>query len=886
MPAEDQSSWNVGRYTVHGELASGGMATVHIGRMNAAGGFSKLVAIKRMHPQFAKDPDFLAMFVDEARLAARIRHPNVVQSLDVIAEKGEVLLVMEYIHGDALSRINRVLRGRQERIPLRIAVAIMSGVLQGLHAAHEAKSEKGEPLGIVHRDVSPQNVIVGVDGVARVLDFGIAKAADQVHLTREGELKGKLVYMAPEQLLGETLTRRTDIFSAAVVLWECLTGQRLFESDSQSALLARARMQKVDAPSQYAPEISPQLDAIVAKGLAMSQNDRWQTARDMALALEDCIAPATTAQVGAWVEDTCSRALAERQSRIDEIEAAGADSNISAREMVKDITSDRVFTQDILSARSRTGPRITPPPPPPPPPPSSSSASQSGSNPSQRDLRTPTPLSHPGRLTPTPPAISNTLRSRQQQNPFGGNDDSTRHDRSSREPSIPDRASADRLSAPPAIAMNAPSVHNPYYVPPVAPPVSASISGPVAPLSLEAPAVPTELAKPAKTTVVKLGRKGAGTAIVLLVIVVFLVGLLGSPVLVRRSFVDALAKRGIVATIEEVDLYSSIGTARVVGLSMTSPDVPGATVRAHEVLVDLNGDLDPKQIIVRDVDVNIEVGYAPFMKSLDAWSKKNAKGTPFGLPDSCGHTRIESGHIVWNQPSGPGTRLEARSLTLDFAPKERRPIGQDFTMEPTSFDLTTPLGPMGPWLLDASKTGPQWAVHVSFNQAHQQSYGFDITHADNGDIKADLRAPRATPGDLGMKPDMFGAAVTDKVSIDATAHAERKAGAWSSNGSATIDGFHLPNAKPATLAVDFAFSGPGGAPLDVQRGKLSLGNGDGSLTGAITLLDDAIVAKLGSSVTVRCDEGVAKAILSLSIDSRDIGAAALTPQTKICLARK
>jgi serine/threonine-protein kinase len=860
------------------------MATVHIGRMNAAGGFSKLVAIKRMHPQFAKDPDFLAMFVDEARLAARIRHPNVVQSLDVIAENGEVLLVMEYIHGDALSRINRVLRSGQERIPLRIAVAIMSGVLQGLHAAHEAKSEKGEPLGIVHRDVSPQNVIVGVDGVARVLDFGIAKAADQVHLTREGELKGKLVYMAPEQLLGETLTRRTDIFSAAVVLWECLTGQRLFESDSQSALLARARMQKVDAPSMYAPEVSPQLDAIVAKGLAMSQGDRWQTARDMALALEECVPPATSAQVGAWVEKICARALAERQARIDEIEAAGADSNISAREMVKDITSDRVFTQDILSARSRTGPRITPPPPPPPP---ASGAAKSGSNPVPRDLRTPTPISQAGRLTPTPPAISNTLRSQQQQNPFAGNDDSTRNDRarSPSMPSMPDRANADRLSAPPAIAMNAPSVHNPYYVPPAAPSAPAP-SGPMAPLSLEAPAIPTELAKPAKTTVVKLGRKGAGTAIVLLVIVVFLVGLLGSPVLVRRSFIDALAKRGIVATIEEVDLYSSIGTARVVGLSMTSPDIPGTTVRAHEVLVDLNGDLDPKQIVVRDVDVNIEVGYAPLVKSLDAWSKKNNHGAPLGFPDSLQHARIESGHIVWNQPSGPGTRFEARSLTLDFVPKEKRPLGEDFTMEPTSFDVTTPLGPVGPWLLDASKTGPQWAVHVSFNQAHQQSYGFDITRADNGDIKADLRAPRATPADLGTKPDMFGAAATDKVSIDASAHAERKAGAWTVNGNGTIDGFHLPNAKPGTFAVDLAFAGPGGSPLDVQRGRLSLGNGDGTLTGAVTLLDDAIVAKLASTVSVRCDDAVARAVLSLSIDSRDVGAAALTPQTKICLAKK
>src|SRR4029077_8870597 len=160
-----------------------------------------------------------------------------------------------------------------------------------------------------------------------------------------------------------------------------------------------------------------------------------------------------------------------------------------------------------------------------------------------------------------------------------------------------------------------------------------------------------------------------------------------------------------------------------------------------------NGDLDPKSIVVRDVDVNVEVGYAPFVKSLEAWSKKNGRGSPLGFPDSLQHTRIESGHIVWNQPSGPGTRLEARSLTLDMAPKEKRPLGQDFTMDPTSFDLTTPIGPMGPWLVDAAKTGPAWAVHLSFNQAHQQSYGVDITTVDNGDMKVDLRAPRATPAD-------------------------------------------------------------------------------------------------------------------------------------------
>jgi serine/threonine protein kinase len=873
MPLEDAVAWNVGRYTVHGELASGGMATVHIGRMGGAGGFAKLVAIKRMHPQFAKDPDFLAMFLDEARLATRIRHPNVVQPLDVIVERGEVLLVMEYIHGEALSRINRGLRARNERIPLRIAVAIMSGVLHGLHAAHEAKSEKGEALGIVHRDVSPQNVIVGVDGVARVLDFGIAKAADQVHLTREGELKGKLIYMAPEQLLGEPLTRRTDIFSAAVVLWECFAGQRLFESDSQTALLARARMQKVDPPSEFAPEISPALDAIVLKGLALRQEDRWATARDMAFALEEAVPPATHAQVGAWVEQVAAKALAERQARIHDIESAGADSSARSRELVADIASDRVFTQDILSARSISGSRPIPEPPPPP-------AARSGSHPS---ARTPTPApntapsprySQPGigHFVPAPPPPADTRFDRPSRDPIPGL------------PRPPERADAARLSSPglSPIAPNAPSVHDPFYVPPAGPEPSASISGPFAAPSLEPPKIPTELAKPAKTHVVKLRTGRWGTVAMLALLATVLIFILAAPAVVRNGIVDSLAQRGIVANVDEVDLYSQIGTARVVGLTLTSPDVPGATVHAREVLVDLTGNLDAKSFVARDVDVNIDVGYAALMKSLSTWSAKHGGGTTFGFPPSLQHVRVESAHVVWNQPSGAGTRLEATSLTLDMAPTSGRKLGDDFVMEPTSVDLVTPLGRVGPWLVDMSRSGPAYKVHLSFSQAHQQSFGLDFT-GDDATSKLDMRATRATPSDVGLKPDVFGAKPGDEVKIDASAHADRKGAVWTASGDLTVDGFHLPNAPASSLTASFAFTGAAGEPL-ATRGRFGLGAGEAPLEGTVTLLPDGVLVKVTSVAGARCNQGTAHVPIAFSLDSRDLGAASLTPQTALCAA--
>src|SRR3954469_20093549 len=150
----------IGRYALYGEIASGGMATVHFGRLLGPVGFSRTVAIKRLHAQFAKDPEFVAMFLDEARLAGRIQHPNVVATLDVVALEGELFLVMEFVQGESLSRVSRALRTAGMRLPTRVAASLLTGVCYGLHAAHEAASEQGEPLGIVHRDVSPQNVMI------------------------------------------------------------------------------------------------------------------------------------------------------------------------------------------------------------------------------------------------------------------------------------------------------------------------------------------------------------------------------------------------------------------------------------------------------------------------------------------------------------------------------------------------------------------------------------------------------------------------------------------------------------------------------------------------------------------------------------------------------
>ena len=314
----------VGRYALYGEIASGGMATVHFGRLLGPVGFSRTVAIKRLHPQFAKDPEFVSMFLDEARLAGRIQHPNAVATLDVVALEGELFLVMEYVQGESLARLFRGIRAQRARIPPPIVCSIMTGVLHGLHAAHEARTERGTPLGIVHRDVSPQNIMIGADGVPRVLDFGVAKAAGRVQTTRDGQIKGKLAYMAPEQMRSGAMDRRVDVYAAAVVLWEALTGRQCFAGDNEGVVFAKVLEGGVEPPSRHYPDISPAVDAVVMRGLAREPDDRFATARDMAIALEDALPLASPRQVGEWVERIAGDSLAKRAERVKEIESVSS----------------------------------------------------------------------------------------------------------------------------------------------------------------------------------------------------------------------------------------------------------------------------------------------------------------------------------------------------------------------------------------------------------------------------------------------------------------------------------------------------------------------------------------------------------------------------------
>ncbi len=280
-----------GVYQLVSEVASGGMATVYLAIRHGGQGFEKCCAIKRIHPHLARDKNFSDMFIDEARITARLSHPCVCGVFDFGSdEEGSYYIAMEFLRGETLSHVIGALAKRSEsmgdpRLP-RFAARIIADLAEGLHAAHTAKSETGERFDIVHRDVTPQNLFVLYDGSVRVSDFGIARARSRLHVSGNSELKGKLSYMAPEQLDRKDIDQRVDIWSLGVVLWEFLTGRRLFRCESEAETVIAVGNRVVPPPSSLNPNVDAELDRIVLRALQRDTEARYATARDFSRDLE------------------------------------------------------------------------------------------------------------------------------------------------------------------------------------------------------------------------------------------------------------------------------------------------------------------------------------------------------------------------------------------------------------------------------------------------------------------------------------------------------------------------------------------------------------------------------------------------------------------------
>ena len=285
-PEKPAGTFFLGRYRVVDEIGVGGMASVHLARMDGPGGFQKWVAIKRIHPHLVEDDQFVDMFLDEARIAAGINHANVAQVFDLGKDDNTYWIAMEYLHGEPLREVMRRVEERGQRVPVELAARMCADAADGLHAAHELRGKNGQLLGLVHRDVTPHNLFVTYDGYTKVVDFGIAKVADRLSQTKAGTLKGKLAYMSPEQVRGAEVDRTTDIFALGVVLWELTTNQRLFRMETDLDTLEKVQACVVPPPSTVVPGYPPELEMVVLKALAKRKQDRFQTARELSRALQ------------------------------------------------------------------------------------------------------------------------------------------------------------------------------------------------------------------------------------------------------------------------------------------------------------------------------------------------------------------------------------------------------------------------------------------------------------------------------------------------------------------------------------------------------------------------------------------------------------------------
>ncbi|MEZ4410449.1 MAG: protein kinase [Polyangiales bacterium] len=278
---------SVGRYDIVAEIGTGGMASVYLARSRGSAGFRRLVAIKVMHPHLSQDDQFVEMFLDEARVAATIHHPNVVPIIDVGVDDGLTFLVMDYVEGDSLASVEKVAVSLRRRIPLGITLRVVLDSLSGLHAAHELRGLDGNHLKIIHRDVSPQNIVIGVDGTSRIVDFGIAKAESRSTQTKVGMIKGKLNFMAPEQLKAGALDRRVDVFGMGVTLWEAVTLRRLYAGENDFETARRILSGEYPPLVDFDPRLPPALDEVCRRALRPDPDERYASAEAFAEAIED-----------------------------------------------------------------------------------------------------------------------------------------------------------------------------------------------------------------------------------------------------------------------------------------------------------------------------------------------------------------------------------------------------------------------------------------------------------------------------------------------------------------------------------------------------------------------------------------------------------------------
>ncbi|MEZ4408634.1 MAG: serine/threonine-protein kinase [Polyangiales bacterium] len=411
-------------------LGKGGMASVYLGRNVGSAGFERLAAVKLMHRNLTADEDFVTMFLDEARVAARLHHPNVAAIIDLGAEGSQLYTVMDYVQGDTLDAAQRAATSLRRSIPLGIVLRVVMDALAGLDAAHELRAPDGTSLNLIHRDATPHNILIGVDGAARLVDFGIARAECRAGVTSVGVLKGKAPFMAPEQLKGRSIDRRADVFSMGVTLWESIGLRRCFPLRDGVVPRERYRDDAYRPLRTFAPHVPEALDAICRRALAIDPADRFATAAAFAEALDHAFRAdiATQRQLGQFISVVAADKIRREREAVREAASIPPPQPATLR------PGRSAVAASVIDLRPPRTPRLAPPvlddfeaptaivvpkPPPmlserptqrhtmpPPPPPAASVRPRHSASPDARARFVPSPPAAP---SPAPPADANTV---------------------------------------------------------------------------------------------------------------------------------------------------------------------------------------------------------------------------------------------------------------------------------------------------------------------------------------------------------------------------------------------------------------------------------------------------------------------------------------------
>jgi serine/threonine protein kinase len=351
-----------GKYLLVGEIAVGGMAEVFLAVHKGVESFIKVVVIKRVLPHLTSNPDFVRMFIDEARLAARLEHPNIVRTYEFGEVDGQYFSAMEYLPGEDLGKTLKNLAISKQRMQVHVATGIASQLCAGLNFAHQFTDIDGHPLNLVHRDINPANIIITYGGEVKIIDFGVAKANTNGR-TLTGTIKGKVSYMPPEQVLGREVDHRADVFSAGVVLWEMLTGRPLFLRNSEAATLYAIMNAPIHPPSRFRTDVSQDLDRIVARALARRPADRFESAEEMGHAIDDFMlnAPRYDARVLAGtVEELFGSTRAEAKRSIAQTRSLTRNISIVMK-LRSEVRADLAERLDFARATSKEREAVVPP---------------------------------------------------------------------------------------------------------------------------------------------------------------------------------------------------------------------------------------------------------------------------------------------------------------------------------------------------------------------------------------------------------------------------------------------------------------------------------------------------------------------------------------------